>query len=263
MKKIGYLSLLGFFAFTVPGRSDTAVLRDGTRYNGVYEGGTAQTVTFTDERGMTHHFDVRDVQALEFNSAGKTATPQTAAPSAKPANQPDAKIVPSGTEIKVRTNEAIDSKTALEGQKYSAVVEQDVMDNAGAVAIPKGSDASLVIRQASGGGAVGTSDLVLDIDSVTVAGRRYAVSTANLEEKGKQGIGKNKRTAQMIGGGAGLGALLGAIAGGGKGAAIGAVAGAAAGGTAEVLTRGKEVKVPAEAMLTFRLDRPARLTQAK
>ena len=58
-----------------------------------------------------------------------------------------------------------------------------------------------------------------------------------------------------------LGTLVGAIAGGGKGAAIGAVAGAAAGGTAQVLTRGKEVKVPAETVLHFKLDQPLTLQE--
>ena len=57
-----------------------------------------------------------------------------------------------------------------------------------------------------------------------------------------------------------LGTLLGAIAGGGKGAVIGAVAGAAAGGTAQVLTKGKEVKVPAETVLNFQLDQPVTLS---
>jgi len=56
-----------------------------------------------------------------------------------------------------------------------------------------------------------------------------------------------------------IGTLIGAIAGGGKGAAIGAVAGAATGGTAQVLTRGKQVKVPAETVLRFQLDQPLRL----
>src|SRR5207244_7207406 len=40
-------------------------------------------------------------------------------------------------------------------------------------------------------------------------------------QKGTEGLGKNKRTAEMVGGGAVLGTLIGAIAGGGKGAAIG------------------------------------------
>jgi hypothetical protein len=72
-------------------------------------------------------------------------------------------------------------------------------------------------------------------------------------------VGANRRTAEMVGGGAVLGTLLGAIAGGGKGAAIGAAAGAAAGAGVQVLTRGKTVRVPAESVLTFRLDQPVTL----
>ena len=52
-------------------------------------------------------------------------------------------------------------------------------------------------------------------------------------------IGKNKRTAEYIGGGALLDTINGAIAGGGKGAAISAAAGAGAGVGTQVLTRGK------------------------
>jgi outer membrane lipoprotein SlyB len=63
----------------------------------------------------------------------------------------------------------------------------------------------------------------------------------------------------MIGGGAAVGAIIGAIAGGGKGAAIGGAIGAAAGGAAQVLTKGKRVRVPAESTLTFRLDQPVTL----
>ncbi len=75
-------------------------------------------------------------------------------------------------------------------------------------------------------------------------------------------MGKNRRTATMVGGGAALGTLLGAIAGGGKGAIIGAASGAAVGGTAQVLTKGKEVKVRSETVLQFKLDRPLHLEQA-
>ncbi len=90
-------------------------------------------------------------------------------------------------------------------------------------------------------------------------GRRYLIDASDVDEKGTSGIGKNKRTGEMVGGGAVLGTIIGAIAGGGKGAAIGAVGGAAAGGTAEVLTKGKEVHVPSETVLRFRLDHPVHL----
>ena len=167
--------------------------------------------------------------------------------------------IPSGTELSVRTNELIDSKTASVGQTFSAVIAADVLDSSGAVTIPKGSDAQLVIRSTDGGGVTSASDLVLDVDSVTVSGTRYQISTGDLEQQGGQGVGANKRTAIMVGGGAALGTLIGAIVGGGKGAAIGAAVGAAGGVGTEVLTRGKEVRVPAETLLNFKLDQDLRL----
>jgi hypothetical protein len=167
--------------------------------------------------------------------------------------------VPAGTEIAVRTNEAIDSQNASADQHYSATVLQDVRGSAGETLIPKDSNADLVVRQINSGGTIQSGNLVLDLDSITVNGQRYRVSSEDLKQSGSSGIGKNKRTAEMVGGGAALGTLLGAIAGGGKGAAIGAAAGAGAGATAQVLTKGKTVKVPAETILRFQLERPLHL----
>jgi hypothetical protein len=156
--------------------------------------------------------------------------------------------ISSGTELSVRTNEMIDSKTASVGQTFSAIIAADVIDNSGSVRIPRGSDAQLIIRSTL------SNDLVLDVSSLTVLGTRYLVSTGDLEKQGGQGVGANQKTAIMVGGGAALGTLIGAIAGGGKGAAIGAAVGAGAGLGAEVLTKGKQVRVPAETLLSFKLD---------
>jgi len=68
--------------------------------------------------------------------------------------------------------------------------------------------------------------------------------------------GKGKRTAAMVGGGAGLGALIGGLAGGGKGAAIGAVAGAGAGTAGTAYTGNKEIVLPAETAVSFKLVQP-------
>ena len=174
----------------------------------------------------------------------------------------DSLDVAAGTEIVIRTNETIDSHNASVGQQFSALIEQNVAGPNGETMIPKGSPATLVLRQVSSGGTVGSSELTLDLDSVTVNGQHYTVSTEDVERSGNQGIGKNKRTAEMVGGGAALGTIVGAVAGGGKGALIGAIAGAAAGGTAQVLTRGKDVKVPAETTLRFRLDQPLHMQPA-
>jgi hypothetical protein len=163
--------------------------------------------------------------------------------------------LPSGTEISVRTNEVIESKNAPVGQRFSAQIAADILDNNGAVRIPKGSDAQLVIRT----NGDSDSNLILDIDTVSISGTRYAVSTGDLTEKGGEGLGANKKTGVMVGGGAAVGTLIGALIGGGKGAAIGAVVGAGAGASGVVLTKGKEVRVPSETLLSFRLDQDLRL----
>ncbi len=160
-------------------------------------------------------------------------------------------VVPSGTSVTVRTNDRIDLHESSDGRIYSAVIDQDVRDRAGRVAIPRGSNAELIVRN------LGRDDMSVDMESVTVQGRRYIVSTADQTFQGndKDGVGKNSRTGKYVGGGAVLGTIIGAIAGGGKGAAIGALAGGAAGAGTQVITRGRDVKIPSESLLTFRLDR--------
>ncbi len=125
--------------------------------------------------------------------------------------------------------------------------------------IPAGSHAVLVLRDISSGGATGSPDMLIDIQSLTVSGRRYLVSTADLKQDAGTGIGTNQRTAILVGGGAAAGTIIGAIAGGAKGATIGALIGAAGGAGVQVLNRGKDVRVPAETLLAFNLSAPVNL----
>jgi hypothetical protein len=164
-------------------------------------------------------------------------------------------IIASGTTISVRTNDAIDAQNTDNGRVYSAVVDHDVLDPAGRIAIPGGSDAELMVRD------IGHHTLALDLDSVVVKGQRYSVTTYDVLLSGKQkdGVGANSRTGKFVGGGALFGTIIGAIAGGGKGAAIGALAGGAAGAGGQIATRGKRVHIPAESLLTFQLQQPLNL----
>lgn len=160
-----------------------------------------------------------------------------------------------GTDIAIRTSESIDARSPSDSRICRGVVERDVRSNDGRVIIPGGSSAELILRDSS------RSEVVLYLETVDVHGRRYVVSTedesvqANGSEK--QGVGSNRRTGKYVGGGAVIGNIIGAIAGGGKGAAIGAAAGAGAVG--QTVTRGGNVRVPAESLITFRLDRNLRI----
>jgi len=156
-----------------------------------------------------------------------------------------------GTEITVRTDENISLDKYDRGRIYPADVDRDVYASDGSLVIPRGSPAELIVRQ------IGPHELALDLESITVRGQRFVVDAPGeaYNTHDHSGIGSNERTAKYLGGGAVIGSIIGAIAGGGKGAAIGAAAGAASGAGAQVATRGREIHVPVESLLTFRLDR--------
>lgn len=167
-----------------------------------------------------------------------------------------AETIAAGTTISVRTNDAIDARDAGKGRVYSGVVDRDVFDN-GRIAIPRGSDVELMIRD------IGHHTLALDLDAVVVDGKRYSVTTYDVTRDGdqKDGVGANRRTGKFVGGGALFGTILGAVAGGGKGAGIGALAGGAAGAVGQIATRGERVYIPSESVLTFQLQQPLTLAR--
>ena len=190
-------------------------------------------------------------------------------------------IVPSGAQISIRTDQAINVKGPNDNnnnnntnntnnnypnsntngsyngeQMYPGTVATDVLDQQGRVAIPAGSPVQLAV--------VSTNDnnLTLDLRSVTVNGQTFSIYSDDSSAAGSNkngGLGANKRTGKYVGGGALAGTLIGAIAGGAKGAAIGAIAGGAAGAGAQVITKGKDLSVPAETKLDFRINRDLNL----
>src|SRR6266849_4018559 len=99
----------------------------------------------------------------------------------------------------------------------------------------------------------GGAALELTLTSIEVNGTDHEVHTTSSTETSK---GKGKRTAAMVGGGAGGGALIGGLAGGGKGAIIGGLIGAAAGTGGAGLTGNRDIKLPAQTPLTFKLVDP-------
>jgi hypothetical protein len=166
------------------------------------------------------------------------------------------KVVPSGSEIKLRTDENINATPSNAGHTYAASVSEDVTDANGNIVIPKGSRATLMATKGAN-----ANEVELGLRSLTIKGHKYTVASNSVAKNGggKEGVGKNKRTAKYVGGGALAGTLIGAIAGGGKGAAIGALAGGAAGAGAQTLTKGKQINIPAETEMGFHLNQDLQL----
>ncbi|MGA8765647.1 MAG: hypothetical protein WB559_01405, partial [Candidatus Acidiferrales bacterium] len=91
------------------------------------------------------------------------------------------------------------------------------------------------------------------LDSLTVRSEKYSIETADYAESGK---GRGRRTAVGAGGGAAVGAIVGALAGGGKGAGIGALAGGGAGTAGAAYTGNRDITIPAETRVKFKLTQP-------
>jgi hypothetical protein len=197
-----------------------------------------------------------DAQSAANQAANAPA--QAPAPPPAPTPAPAPIVVPRGTAIEVVLDQSLSSKTSTEGQSFSATVVDPVVVD-GQVVIPKHAHArGTVTSVKSAGRFKGASELGLALRHIEINGQRYeiAASTPELSKKGK-----GKRTGALIGGGAGGGALIGGLAGGGKGALIGGLIGAGAGTGGAAFTGNRDVTLPAETALTFRLVKPLEIRQ--
>jgi hypothetical protein len=150
--------------------ADTLVMRDGTRVEGTVVAFAARTITFRHADGVTRRYQTSQVAAVEFLSAERLNVRAVDSRNLE---------APAGTELVVRTVETIDSRNVGSDQAFSAIVEQEVTNPSGSGIIPARSSAQLVIRQVSQG-TTGGPEMVLDIQSISVEGRRYLISTKDL-----------------------------------------------------------------------------------
>ena len=217
--------------------------------------------------------------AAEPSPTTQAAAPAPAAPAAEPAPPPPAPAppppaataaaaapappppprqytVPVGTPLVVRLQQTVSAKNSNVGDSFSGVLAQSVVVG-GVTVIRAGAPVTGVVTASKGQGRFkGSGDLAIAIKRVG----DYAVSTNAYEATSK---GKGKRTAGFIGGGGGGGALIGGLAGGGKGALIGGLLGAGAGTAGAAFTGNKDITVPAESVVTFKLAEPITVTRSR
>ena len=187
-----------------------------------------------------------DSATAASDSAAKS-TPKEVPPKPKPI------VVPAETVLSVTLDEPVGSKISTPGQHFAASMREPVEVN-GRVAIPKGAKVTGTVKDAKPAGRFkGGASLELTLTSIEINGVDHEIHTSAPTQTS---TGKGKRTAAMVGGGAGGGALIGGLAGGGKGAAIGGLIGAAAGTGGAGLTGNRDIKLPAETPLTFKLVDP-------
>ncbi len=158
-----------------------------------------------------------------------------------------------GTPIHVRLDQSLASNQNRSGDRFDATVSDPIVLD-GKTVIPEGSQVTgRVVDARKSGHLMGVARLRLELASVEVKGKSYDLETSSARRGGGN---HNKRNLGFIGGGAAGGVLIGALAGGGKGALIGGPVGAGVGTAAAYFTGKKNIRLPAESPLTFKLSQP-------
>jgi BON domain-containing protein len=201
--------------------------------------------------------DSSDSYPTNANVPASTSNASTAAAQAAPTTTlpppPEKVTVPDGSVLSVRLLESVNSDVNQPGDKFVASLALPVMVGERVVIPAEAGLQGKVVEVRNSGRFTGRSSLVLELTSVAYNGKNYQLRTS---QYAKQGPARDMRSVETIGGGAGVGAILGAILGGGKGAAIGAVIGAGVGTGVQARSKGAQVRLPAESMISFRLETP-------
>jgi hypothetical protein len=183
-------------------------------------------------------------------AAGQPSAGQPA-PGSAPVVRPAEVNIPAGSTLAIRINQRISVKTTPAGSQFDGEVVDPWTDSNGRVVLPKGTPVEGVVDASHKRGHFkGASVLELRLTSLTLNGTRYPISTHDLTRTKK---GKGKRSAAFIGGGTGLGMLIGGVASGGTGLLIGGLAGAGAGTAVGGLTGNRDIDIPAESSVRFKL----------
>lgn len=172
-------------------------------------------------------------------------------PGGNPVIRPVDVDIPAGTTLAIRINQHISVKTSRAGERFDGEVVEPVVGSNDRVVVPRGTPVGGVIDASHKRGHFkGASILQLRLTSLTLSGTRYPLATGDLTRTKK---GKGKRSAGFIGGGTGLGMLIGGVATGGTGLLIGGLAGAGAGTALGGLTGNRDIDIPSESIIHFKL----------
>ena len=168
--------------------------------------------------------------------------------------------LPAGTVIPIRMTDTLDSASTQPNTPFHASLGGDLIVDGMVVARSGANIVGRVVTAKDATHFSGSSELTIELTKIDTVQGPVSVVT---DSYSKQGNGRGKNTAAKTGGGAALGAIVGALAGGGKGAAIGAVAGGGVGAGVNGVTRGQQVQIPTETLVTFHLQSPISVTTSK
>ncbi len=226
--RLGSLLLFGFLMLATSAFGQTIRLTNGDVVNGRYLGGTQDNIIF-EVGGETKIYSIYEIESLEFGPILEEEVENTVTV-----------MVPAGTLILVKLDQALTTGRTREGERFIATLETDIAVD-GYVLAAKGTKFhGKVVESRKAGRLVGRASLQIMLTDIVIDNQLRPVSTDTFGLEGS----RSGTLAKMA-----AGAAIGGIASGRSGANTGLAVGAAA----AVLTSGNQIQLPQGALIEFHL----------
>ena len=174
--------------------ADVVTLKDGSQLSGATTG-TAREIRVKTADGV-RSVAIDQVQSIRFEMAANVPPAPPQEPAFAPLPAPVAVndvTLPAGTEITIRTIDAIDSKTGDTYREYAASLDEPLVVDQVTIA-PAKSNAVLKIAEIKQAGKLkGSTTLSLHLIAVTINDQRVALDTSDVVSAS---TGKGKTTAR-------------------------------------------------------------------
>jgi outer membrane lipoprotein SlyB len=194
-------------------------------------------------------------------------SPQPSTPAPAPAAPSGPRTVtlsvPSGTQMAVRLNQELSTRTATAGTAFTGTLAEAVVASDGRTLIPAGATVRGRVTESKASERAGqTATITLAFESVAFGGRTYPISSRVVDVPVRT-VTRDSKTEQAakVGAGAAAGAVLGRVIGGNtKSTIAGAAVGAAAGTAVAMGTADVDAVIPAGSRVVIQLESPVQVT---
>ena len=237
---------ISIFLIATIANSDTLMLKDGRVLTGTYKSGTASAIEFESD-GLTKTYPLSTIISVTFQRTNPVPSPeQDLKKPAAPLNQGG--TINAGTRLMVRIETALVTGKTNTGERFTALLESDLVVNGNVIAARGSTVYGRVVESKKAGRIRGVAKLVIDLTDIMIGGQLFPVVT---EQIGYQG--QRSGTLKKI--------VLGAATGGAIDGSDGAGTGAKVGAGVAVMTKGKQISIPAKALIEFRITQSIQINR--
>ncbi|WP_028865857.1 hypothetical protein [Psychromonas aquimarina] len=233
----GFLSISQINAATV-------TLKDGQNFTGQIKSQDSETLIL-DAKGIEMRLPVSSIAFIDMSDNSLKAADKPAEKTTTAADSSTPAAVNAGTALTVRMSESVNSRHNKSGQRFTAILETNLMAG-DVIAAPKGAKVYGLLTDVKKAGRIaGSASMTMQLTGISVNDVMVDIKTQSISG---EGINTARTTAARTARTAAVGGLIDGSDGAKTGAKVGL-------GLA-VLTKGNDIQMPKDELIDFVLAAP-------